>query len=82
VIEVADSSLDYDRSTKQLFYATAGIPVYWIANLIDKSIEVYEQPDSRTGKYVVRHDYAARDAFQFIPPAGSAIDVRVDEIIG
>jgi Uma2 family endonuclease len=31
VIEVADSSLAYDRSTKMRLYAEAGIPEYWAA---------------------------------------------------
>ena len=44
VIEVADSSLDFDRSTKANLYAEAGIQEYWIVNLIDDQVEVYRQP--------------------------------------
>ena len=51
VIEVADSSLGTDRSTKQRLYATAGVPQYWLVNLPESQVEVYEQPDSTTGKY-------------------------------
>ena len=32
VVEVAESSLEYDRTKKLALYATAGIPVYWIVN--------------------------------------------------
>jgi Uma2 family endonuclease len=44
VVEVAESSLEYDRTTKRALYATAGIPVYWIVNLIDRVVEVYSSP--------------------------------------
>jgi Uma2 family endonuclease len=44
VIEVADTTLDYDREDKRSLYAEAGIPEYWIVNLIDRCLEVYRQP--------------------------------------
>ena len=44
VVEVAESSLEYDRTKKLALYATAGIPVYWIVNLIDRVVEVYSTP--------------------------------------
>ena len=44
VIEVADSSLAYDRAVKMALYAGAGIPEAWIVNLIDCWIEVYRDP--------------------------------------
>ena len=44
VIEVADSSLDFDRTTKQRVHADSGIPVYVIINLPDCVIEVYSAP--------------------------------------
>src|SRR5262249_52378201 len=34
VVEVADTSLDYDRDVKKPLYASAGVPVYWIVNLV------------------------------------------------
>jgi Uma2 family endonuclease len=45
VVEVADSSLDYDRGCKLRMYARAGIPEYWILNLGDRILEVYRDPD-------------------------------------
>ncbi len=44
-IEVSDTSLAFDRSTKQATYARNGIPEYWIVNLIDRQVEVYRQPE-------------------------------------
>ena len=45
LIEVADSSLAWDRSTKLALYAEAGIPEYWIVNCPDESIEIYRRPE-------------------------------------
>jgi Uma2 family endonuclease len=44
VIEVADSSLSYDRNRKASLYAKAGIQDYWILNLHDRQIEVHRRP--------------------------------------
>src|SRR5262245_53247651 len=38
-IEAADSTLESDREVKGRIYARARIPVYWIANLVDRCIE-------------------------------------------
>jgi Uma2 family endonuclease len=48
-MEIADSSLEYDRGEKKMgVYSQAGIPEYWIVNLIDEQIEVYRKPGGRT----------------------------------
>lgn len=44
VVEVADSSLEQDRTTKKRVYARNRVPVYWIANLVEDQVEVYTQP--------------------------------------
>lgn len=44
VIEVADSSLAYDRGEKADLYATAGIADYWLVNLPGRTIEVRRDP--------------------------------------
>ncbi len=44
VIEVSDSTLQRDQVTKQRLYAGAGIPVYWIVNLVERKLEVYTAP--------------------------------------
>ncbi len=44
VIEVADSSRDYDRATKLPRYAAAGIPEAWLVDLINDVIERYTEP--------------------------------------
>jgi Uma2 family endonuclease len=42
--EVSDSTLGQHRSKKLSAYARAGIPVYWIVNLVDRQVEVYSSP--------------------------------------
>lgn len=44
VVEVADSSLIYDRLVKIPLYASAAIPEYWIVDIASDAIEVYRQP--------------------------------------
>jgi Uma2 family endonuclease len=50
IVEVAESSLTYDRRTKGPLYARAGIAEYWIVNLPDGRLEVYRDPlQTQTG---------------------------------
>ena len=44
VIEVADSSLDYDREVKGPLYAENGIAEYWIADVVARVLEVRRRP--------------------------------------
>jgi Uma2 family endonuclease len=44
VVEVAESSLAFDRTQKGSLYARAGVAEYWIVNLMDDVLEVYRTP--------------------------------------
>ena len=44
LIEVADTSLEYDREVKLPRYAAAGIPEVWIVNLRAREVEAYDDP--------------------------------------
>lgn len=44
IIEVADSSVEYDRDIKIPLYAGAGITEVWLVNLPKETIEIYTQP--------------------------------------
>ncbi|MCG8450526.1 MAG: Uma2 family endonuclease [Pirellulales bacterium] len=44
VIEVAESSLAYDRGEKAQLYAKAGIQDYWVINVNDRVVEVFRDP--------------------------------------
>jgi Uma2 family endonuclease len=44
VVEVADTTLTLDRTSKASAYARAGVPEYWIVNLRDRVLEVHREP--------------------------------------
>jgi Uma2 family endonuclease len=54
LIEVADTSLAYDRTTKLRLYARAGIPEYWIVDCTAEAVEVYRDPSGETYHDVIR----------------------------
>jgi Uma2 family endonuclease len=70
VIEVADSSLSRDRRWKKRIYARAGVPVYWIVNLIDRQVEIYTQPSG----LAMQPDYAQQE----VVSADGAVPVVLD----
>jgi hypothetical protein len=54
LIEVAQTSLAYDRSTKLRLYAEAGIPEYWVVDCATESIEVHRTPQGGAYREVTR----------------------------
>lgn len=58
VIEVADTSLEYDREAKIPTYAKAGIQETWLVNLLENCIEVYRSPSAEgyEVRRIARHD--------------------------
>lgn len=71
VVEVADSTLAYDRSIKSALYAAAGIPEYWIVNLVDKQVEVLRKP-SEAG-YSEKTIYRVGDTIEPLSTPGKFI---------
>ena len=54
VIEVADTTVEYDRIVKLPAYARSGIPETWLANLPAERVEMYAEPVN--GAYtVIKH---------------------------
>ncbi len=51
VVEVSGDSLAKDRRFKASIYARFGVPVYWIVNLQDETIEVHRDPDPPNERY-------------------------------
>jgi len=72
LIEVADTSLAYDRSTKLQVYAEAGIAAYWIVDCNTESIEVYRTPSADGYRDVSRVTGAATVALQAFPDVALA----------
>jgi Uma2 family endonuclease len=51
VVEVAESSLEYDLTEKAFLYAEAGVPEYWVVNLVERVLVVFREPAQ--GRYQV-----------------------------
>lgn len=62
LVEVSDTTLEYDRRRKLPLYARAGIAEVWIVNLADERIETYADP--------------AGGAYQATASAGRGEEVR------
>ena len=83
VIEVADSSLDGDRADKCRIYARAGVPWYWIVNLVDLQIEVYSSPvGGPTPGYRDRVDRRFGDEVEVLLDGRRVGSVAVSAVLG
>jgi Uma2 family endonuclease len=47
IVEVADSTLNYDKTTKAELYAVAGVTDYWVLDLNNRQLLVYRNPVAR-----------------------------------
>lgn len=74
LIEVADSSLEFDREVKLPIYAEAGIREFWIVNLSESHVEVYRGPQSN-GAYRDRRDVRPGEQIELLGLPGATIDV-------
>lgn len=81
VVEVAHSSLEFDRSTKQRVYAASEIPVYAIINLRDGFVELYDQPNASDAAYQQRRDFGAHESMLITLDSGATLVLQVNELI-
>ena len=77
LIEVADSSVEYDRNEKLSRYANAGIPEVWITVLPERIIEVHTEPSG--GRYTHTRIFAPGDTIT--PGCFPDIALPVGEIL-
>jgi Uma2 family endonuclease len=83
LVEVSDSTLAIDREDKCRIYARAGIPTYWIVNLVDQQIEVYTSPvGDPTPAYCDRVDRHLGDAVEVILEGQRIGSVAVSAVLG
>ena len=78
VIEVADSTVETDRSVKLPLYAAAGVPEVWIVNLPGEAVEIYAGPQGAA--YQTTRSHGRGEAAQ--SPTIAAISVNVSEVLG
>lgn len=78
VVEVSDSTLDFDRRSKAPMYARAHVPEYWIVNLVDRVVEVYRDP-------VPDHGYQTAVTFHpgewIVPLVAPSSRIGVDDLL-
>jgi Uma2 family endonuclease len=76
VIEVADSSLDFDTNQKRLLYARAGLREYWVVDINGRRLLVYRDPQA--GDYATQQVLGPTDA---ISPLAAPAAVRVADLL-
>jgi Putative restriction endonuclease len=82
LVEVADTTLEADRTEKGRLYARSRIAVYWIINLIDSQVEVYTEPRAgRTPIYRQRKDYGIEDSVPLIITGKDLGAIAVRELL-
>lgn len=78
VVEVADSSLRYDRAEKMPRYGRSGIPEAWLVDVTGGAVTVYTTPGAG--------GYAGEQVFgpggEIVSTAVAGLRVTVDEILG
>jgi Uma2 family endonuclease len=77
VVEVADTSVEYDRGVKIPLYARAGIREYWIVDLAGESVEVYRDPSPEG----YRQARQLRRSERIAPEAFPDVEIAIDDIL-
>lgn len=78
IIEVADTTVDYDRGVKLPLYARAGIPEAWLIVLPKDLVEVHSQP--KNGKY--QKVQRLKRGKTIVSASLAGLSVKVDEVLG
>lgn len=64
-VEVSDSSLRTDRRQKLEAYASAGIPIYWVFNVKNQTVEVYSEPVAAERRYNAVRTFQRNETIDF-----------------
>ena len=83
IVEVAETTIERDREFKRRIYARAGIPFYWIINLVENRIEVYSDPATiaDVADYQQRADYAPLDEAPVVIEGQEVGRISVEELL-
>lgn len=74
VIEVADSSLEYDRTIKLAKYARAGVRRYWVVDVPNRTIHDYRDPDRFGQRYRQLHSVTSGE----LPVSIEGVECRIE----
>ncbi|MDJ0797212.1 MAG: Uma2 family endonuclease [Calothrix sp. MO_167.B12] len=78
VIEVADSTMKYDREVKVPLYAEEGVLEVWLVDVNEEWVEVYREPARDGYKSVGKFSRGERLSIQ----AFADVSISVDDILG
>ena len=67
LVEVADSSLAYDRGPKLALYARHGVPEVWVVDIVGQTVEIFHQPGPHG--YAERRQVGAGEVTPALVPA-------------
>lgn len=82
LIEVSDSTVDYDRGEKLRMYARAIVQIYWVIDLEKGIVTVYEDPRAgRHPTYKSHLDYKARSSVPVVIGKKTVGSIPVSEIL-
>jgi len=81
VVEIADTSLERDRTVKRRIYAGAGIRQYALIDVAGGRVELYEEPDAASASYRTRTELRGDDPVPLLLPDGGRHEVRAKEIL-
>ncbi|MBA3784292.1 MAG: Uma2 family endonuclease [Acidobacteria bacterium] len=78
LIEVSDSTIEYDRDIKKTLYAEAGIAEFWLVNLKENTVERYSSP--KNGNYRLAEILESGETIK----AGTIenLELKIEEILG
>ena len=79
IVEIADSSLDYDRDVKSRLYAESGVPEFWLADLKDHSVSRYSDPRGGTYQSIQPYHRGQTIAPVLLPDCEIAVDVLLTD---
>jgi len=79
IVEVADTTLNEDQTTKKAIYARAGIPAYWIANVSASCLIAFSEPLG--SEYLVRRVYGSEDHVPLILDGREVARIAVKDLL-
>jgi Uma2 family endonuclease len=77
IVEVSDTTLAYDTTTKAELYATAGIADYWVLDVENRQLHVFRDPQHNatleTTAYQVHDTFGPNDSVSPLAAPGATI---------
>lgn len=79
IVEIAQSSIDFDRTVKAGLYARCGVTEYWLADLNANALFCYSEPRGESYQTIQQYHRGDTIAPQLLPDCTIAVDVLLTE---